>query len=263
MTAFLEKAREKPRTSVEVVGGFTAMLLDTVRAVGKRPFAYREFVEQTTFIAGVSLFPAIMVTVPFVGVVILLINQLLGEIGAIDLSGTTTGLAVLRQIGPVASVLVTAGAGATAIAADLGARTIREEIDAMRVLGIDPVQRLVLPRVLASTLVSVCLTAVITVVGVFVAFFISVGLQDAAAGQFVAVLTVLTQAKDFYVSLLKSMIFGLLAGFVACYRGLKTKGGSKGVGEAVNETVVISFVILFILNAIITAIDIQLRLSRL
>ena len=252
-----------PTGMVSVVGGFTAMLLDTVRALGKRPFPVREFLQQTSFIAGVSLFPAIMVTIPFVGVVILLINQLLAEIGAIDLSGTTTGLAVLRQIGPVASVLVTAGAGATAIAADLGSRTIREEIDAMRVLGVDPVHRLVLPRVLASTLVSLCLTAVITVVGVLVAFFISVGLQGASSGQFVGVLTVLTKDTDFYVSLLKSVIFGLLAGFVACYRGLKTKGGSKGVGEAVNETVVISFVLLFILNAIITAVDIQLRLSRL
>ena len=252
-----------PVGATRAIGGFTAMLLDTVRSLGRRPFPFREFIEQTSFIAGVSLIPAVMVTIPFVGVVILLINQLLGEIGAIDLAGTTTGLAVLRQIGPIASVLVTAGAGATAIAADLGSRTIREEIDAMRVLGVDPVHRLVLPRVLASTLVALCLTAVITVVGVVVSFYMSVGIQGASAGQFVGVLTVLTKANDFYVSLLKAGIFGFLAGAVASYRGLKTRGGSKGVGEAVNETVVISFVLLFILNAIITAVDIQLRLSRL
>jgi phospholipid/cholesterol/gamma-HCH transport system permease protein len=252
-----------PRGAATTVGSFTAMTLDTIRALGKRPFPLGEFLRQTTFISSVSLFPAIMVTVPFVGVVILLINQLLTEIGALDLSGAVTGLAVLRQIGPVAAVLVTAGAGATAIAADLGARKIRDEIDAMLVMGIDPLQRLVLPRVLASATVAVCLNAVITVVGVVVAYTVSVIMQGASPGQFTATMTILTDAGDYVTSTIKAFIFGLLAGLVASYRGLKTSGGSKGVGQAVTETVVISFVLLFIINALITAVDIQLKLSRI
>jgi phospholipid/cholesterol/gamma-HCH transport system permease protein len=248
--------------ATKAVGGLAAMALDVFRSIGKRPFPMGEFLQQSAFIARVSLLPAVMVTIPFVGVVIFLVNQLLAQIGAIDLSGTTTGLAVVREIGPLAAVLVTAGAGATAITADLGARTIREEIDAMKVLGIDPVHRLVLPRVIASTFVSVCLTAVITVVGVAVSYLISVGMQGAAPGQFVAALTVLTNQVDFYVSLLKALIFGALAGLVACYRGLKTGGGAKGVGQAVNETVVISFVLLFVVNSIITATYLQTGNSK-
>lgn len=249
--------------AVQAVGGLTQTTIGVFRALGKRPFPYREFLQQVAFLISVSLLPAIMLTVPFVGVVLLIINQLVGEIGAIDFSGTVNGLAVLRQIGPIAAVLVTAGAGATAIAADLGSRTIREEIDAMRVLGIDPIHRLALPRVLAQILVSVGLTAVIAVVGTGVAFVVSVGLQGAAPGQFVATSTVLTDQNDLLVSLLKAVIFGLLAGLVACHRGLKTKGGAKGVGESVNETVVIAFVLLFIVNAIITAVDIQARLYKI
>jgi phospholipid/cholesterol/gamma-HCH transport system permease protein len=249
--------------ATKAVGGFSAMTVDTARCLGRRPFAVREFLDQTAFIAGVSLLPAVMITFPFVGVVIFLLNQLLAEIGAIDLAGTITGLAVVREIGPLAAVLVTAGAGATAIAADLGARTVREEIDAMKVLGIDPIQRLVLPRVLASTFVSLCLTAIISVVGVLTSYFISVGIQGSAPGQFVAVLTVLTTEVDFYVSLVKALLFGAIAGLVACYRGLNVRGGSKGVGEAVNETVVLAFVLLFIVNVIISTTYLQLGNSRL
>jgi phospholipid/cholesterol/gamma-HCH transport system permease protein len=250
-------AAPSPAGAVKAIGGLTAMLLDVIRSLGKRPFPLGEFLQQTAFVARVSLVPAIMVTIPFVGVVIFLVNQLLAEIGAIDLAGTTTGLAVVRNIGPLAAVLVTAGAGATAITADLGARTIREEIDAMSVLGIDPVHRLVLPRVLASTLVSVCLTALITVVGVAVSYAISVGMQGSAPGQFVAVLTVLTDDADVYVSLFKAFVFGSIAGLVACYRGLRVTGGAKGLGQAVNETVVISFVLLFVVNSIISAAYLQ------
>lgn len=251
------------RGIVQTTGSFTAFVLDTARTVAKRPFPLGEFLSQTRFIASVSLAPAIMVTIPFVGVVILLINQLLAEIGALDVAGAVTGLAVLRQIGPVAAVLVTAGAGATAIAADLGARKIRDEIDAMNVMGIDPLHRLVMPRVLASAVVAVCLNAVITVVGEIVAYLVSVGLQGASAGQFVATLTLLTDEGDFLVSSFKALLFGTLAGLVASYRGLKTEGGPKGVGQAVTETVVISFVLLFIINALLTAVDIQLKLERI
>jgi phospholipid/cholesterol/gamma-HCH transport system permease protein len=127
----------------------------------------------------------------------------------------------------------------------------------MEVLGIDPVHRLVLPRVLAAMVVSVCLTVVISIAGIVTSYLISVGIQGAAPGQFVAVLTVLTNATDFFVSLGKALIFGLLAGLVACYRGLRTGGGAKGVGEAVNETVVLAFVLLFIVNSIITAVYLQ------
>jgi phospholipid/cholesterol/gamma-HCH transport system permease protein len=87
-------------------------------------------------------------------------------------------------------------------------------------------------------------------------------MQGAAPGQFVAALTVLTNQVDFYVSLLKALIFGALAGLVACYRGLKTGGGAKGVGQAVNETVVISFVLLFVVNSIITATYLQTGNSK-
>ncbi|WP_037569489.1 MlaE family ABC transporter permease [Phaeacidiphilus oryzae] len=240
------------------IGGFFAMSLDTFRAMFRRPFQLREFLEQTVFIAGVSIFPAIMLTVPFLGVVIYLVNQLLMQIGAIDLAGAGVGLAVIREIGPMASVLVVAGAGATAICADLGSRKIREEIDALQVLGVDPVHRLVVPRVLASTLVAVLLNAVVSAVAIGTGYVLSVALQGASPGQFAANLTLLTHLSDFVVSQIKAASFGLCAGLVACYRGLTTAGGAKGVGDSVNQTVILAIVLLFVFNVLITAVYLQL-----
>ena len=251
-------AARSPSDAIRPVGGFIAMSLDVVRAAFRPPFQLREFLEQTLFIARVSIGPAIMLTIPFLGVVIFLVNQLLAQIGGIDLAGAGVGLAVIREIGPVASVLIVAGAGGTAISADLGARTIRDEIDAMKVMGVDPVQRLVVPRVLASTLVALMLNMASSVIAIGTGYVLSVVVQGASPGQFIANLTLLTHTGDLVLSEVKAGIFGLAAGLVACYRGLTTGGGPKGVGDSVNQTVVLSVVVLSVLDVLLTAVYVQL-----
>ncbi|MFI7672028.1 MlaE family ABC transporter permease [Nocardia sp. NPDC049526] len=239
------------------VGEFFGTTLDTLRTLPRRPFQFREFVHQAWFIANVSIVPTLLIAIPFCVMVMFQINVLLNEIGAIDLSGAGAGIAVIREIGPVATVLVVAGAGATAICADLGARTIREEIDAMRVLGIDPIHRLVVPRVLASTVVALFLNGLVTAVGLAGGYLYAVYLQGATPGQFITAIPLLTGIPDLLVSELKAGIFGLLAALVACHLGLHAKGGPKGVGDAVNQTVVFSFVLLFLANSIITTLWLQ------
>lgn len=238
-------------------GAFFAFLMDTMRALIRRPFQWHETLEQITFVAGVSIIPALMVTLPLCVIVVFLLNQLLIEVGATDLSGAGTGLAVIREIGPIASVLVVAGAGATAICADLGARTIREEIDAMRVLAVDPIHRLVVPRVVASTLVSIGLSGFVSIIGIMGGYTFSVLIQHASPGLFLANLTLLIGFHDFIVSITKAALFGFSAGIVGCFRGLRAAGGALGVGEAVNQTVVYSFVLLFFFNVLISSIALQ------
>src|SRR5215208_7180817 len=114
---------------MRAVGGFFAVALDTFRLMFVPPFAWR-----------VSLLPTVMLAIPFTVLNVFTLNLLLLEFGAADFSGTTAALAAVTQIGPLVTVLVVAGAGSTAMCADLGARTIREELDAMRVLGINPIQ---------------------------------------------------------------------------------------------------------------------------
>ncbi|WP_042574408.1 MULTISPECIES: ABC transporter permease [unclassified Rhodococcus (in: high G+C Gram-positive bacteria)] len=242
------------RGAVSSLGEFYALTLDTARAVAKRPFQWREFVDQSWFIARVSLLPTILMSVPFTVLVVFTLNSLLIEIGASDLSGAGAGLGAVTQIGPLVTVLVVAGAAATAIAADLGSRTIREEVDAMEVLGIDPVHRLVLPRVLACTLVAALLNGAVCTIGLVGGFFFSVYLQDVTPGAYAAGVTLLVGLPELLLSEVKAALFGLLAALVACYRGLSVRGGPKSVGEAVNETVVFSFVALFLANLVLTSV---------
>ena len=120
------------------VGEFFAMSLDTFVAMFKLPFAWREFLLQTWFVARVSIIPTLLLTIPFTVLVVFTMNILLVEFGAADFSGTGAATASVTQIGPVVTVLVVAGTGATAMCADLGARAIHDELDALRVMGVDP-----------------------------------------------------------------------------------------------------------------------------
>ena len=123
---------------MRAVGGFYSMALDTLVAMFKPPFAWREFILQTWFVARVSIVPTLMLSIPFTVLLTFIETILLTEFGAADFSGTGAALGAVTQIGPIVTVLVVAGAGATAMCADLGARTIRDELDALRVMGINP-----------------------------------------------------------------------------------------------------------------------------
>src|ERR1700760_3398481 len=143
--------------------------------------------------------------------------------------------------------------------ADLGSRTIREEIDAMEVLGINPVQRLVTPRMLAAGLVALLLNSLVVIIGIVGGYAFSVFVQDVNPGAFAAGITLLTGVAEGVISCVKAALFGLIAGLVACYRGLSiTGGGAKAVGNAVNETVVYAFMSLFVVNVVVTAIGIKM-----
>lgn len=242
------------------LGAFVAMSLDTFRAATKRPVQWREFVTQSWFIGRVSIGPAVFVGIPLTCLVTFQFNNVLREIGAIDLSGSGAAFATVTQIGPVVTTLIIAGAGGTAICADLGARTIREEIDAMSVLGIDVLHRLVAPRVLASVFMALLLNALIILIGLGGGFLFSVYLQGATPGLFIANMNLLVGVPELVHSEFKAACFGILAGLVACYRGLGVKGGAKAVGNAVNETVVYSFMLLFFANLFLTALPYSLGL---
>ncbi|OFB37156.1 ABC transporter permease [Mycolicibacterium sp. (ex Dasyatis americana)] len=250
----MSNAITKPATAL---GEFFALALDTFIQMFKPPWAWREFLLQSWFVARVSLAPTLLLAIPFTVLTTFTLNILLVEIGAADFSGAGAALGAVTQIGPVVTVLVIAGAGATAMCADLGARTIREELDALRVLGIDPVQSLVVPRVLAATLVSLMLASVVTITGIVGGFFFSVYLQDVTPGAFAAGLTLLVGTPEVIVCLIKAAIFGMTAGIIACYKGIHVGGGPAGVGNAVNETVVFTFLALFVINVIATAVAVK------
>jgi phospholipid/cholesterol/gamma-HCH transport system permease protein len=242
---------------LDSTGQFVAFMGQTARAFGKRPFQVRELVQQAWFISSVSILPAALVSIPFGAVIALQLGSLVRQLGAQSFTGAASVLAVVRESGPIVTALIIAGAGGSAICADLGARKIREEIDAMRVLGIDPVQRLVVPRVIASMLVAVLLNGLVSVVGVFGGYVFNVLVQGGTTGAYIASFQALGQLPDLVAGEVKALVFGAAAALVASYKGLNAGGGPKGVGDAVNQSVVITFMLLFALNFLITAIYFQ------
>ncbi|MFF3573995.1 ABC transporter permease [Nocardia jiangxiensis] len=237
------------------------MCAATARAATKRPFQWSEFFEQSWFLVRVALLPTLLVAIPFTVLVIFTLNILLVEFGAADLSGAGAGLGAVTQVGPLVTVLIVAGAGATAICADLGSRTIREEIDAIKVLGIDPIQRLVVPRVFASTVVALLLNGLVVTIGLIGGYLFSVYVQHVTPGAYVSSLTLVTGLPEVVISEVKAGLFGLIAALVASHMGLTVKGGPKGVGDAVNETVVYAFMALFAVNVVVTAVGVKATLG--
>lgn len=222
-----------------------------------RPFQWREFIEQAWFITSVTLMPTILVSIPFGAVISLQVGNLTGQLGAQSFAGASAVLAVVREAAPIAAALLIAGAAGSAICSDMGSRKIREEIDAMEVLGVDPIYRLVVPRVVATMFVAILLNGLVIGAGIAGGYFFNVIIQGGSAGSFLSSFTTLATLPDLYISMVKAVTFGYLAAIVGAYKGLNAGGGPSGVGRAVNESVIIAFMLLFFLNAIITAIYFQ------
>lgn len=245
-------------TGLDGLGRFFGFLARVLRGFVRTPYAVEEAVLQSWVIARVVILPTALVSIPLGAVVALQVGSLTQQLGAQSFAGAASVVAILREGAPMATALLLAGAGGSAICADFGSRKIREEIDALEVLGIDIVRRLVVPRVIAAMAVSALLTALVMGVGIGGGYFFNVVLQHGTAGVYVESFHAMATMPDLWVSLFKGVVFGAIAATVGAYKGLHVSGGPKGVGQAVNESVVISFLLLFGVNYLISVAYFQL-----
>jgi phospholipid/cholesterol/gamma-HCH transport system permease protein len=239
---------------LEEAGKMYSVGLESLHTAFRTPWPFEEFISQMWFLIKVTSIPVILISIPFGMVISLQVGAFAREIGAQAHIGAAMVLAVVREEAPVATALLIAGAGGSAMCADLGSRRIRDEIDAMEVLGIDPVQRLIMPRVFAACLVAIMLDAIVSVAGIAGGYFFAVVVQHGTTSSYFSSFNELSQLPDLFMALTKAAIFGYVGGTVACYKGFYAKGGPKGVGDAVNQAVVITFLFLFFLNFILTAL---------
>jgi phospholipid/cholesterol/gamma-HCH transport system permease protein len=238
------------RILVMSVSALRYLVTDLVRG----RFQWKEFVSQAWFIVGVSVVPTMLVAIPFGVILSIQIGALAQQVGATSFIGAVNGLGVIRQGAPIVVALLMAGAVGAAVTSDLGARTIREEIDAMEVMGLSPIQRLVVPRILAIVLVSLLLCGVVAFVGVLTGFLFNVLGQGGTPGSYLSSFSAFASPSDLALAEIKSAVFGLLVALVSCYKGLDAKGGPKGVADAVNASVVLTVVLLFAVNVVVSEI---------
>src|ERR1043165_6189756 len=230
----------------EQVGDMMILTGKTVVSAIRPPYPYGgEFMSQFLFALRLCWFPLLISTIAFgYGAPGLQAANFLSLFGALDRLGGFFVLASIREFAPFVDAIIVAGVAGTAITADLGARKIREELDALQVLGVDPVKNLVVPRFLALMLVPGLLDIYALVFGISGGIGAEL-LYHQSLGGFFATLFSNASVTDLWGSVIKCTLFGAIIAIVCCYKGMTASGGAAGVGRAVNEAVVIAFMGVF------------------
>jgi phospholipid/cholesterol/gamma-HCH transport system permease protein len=230
---------------VTEVGAMVHMTGQVIRRGMRRPFDYGpELVEQFTFAVRLAWFPLILTSfaLSFGPAGIQAVN-FFGLFGSLDRLGGAYVIVVVRVFAPLVTAIVVAGVVGTAICADLGAREVREETDALAVLGIDPVKALVVPRFIALVVVSILFDIFSLLSGLAGAMVVVVQ-NHAELGQFFTTFFANATTLELGSSFVKSAIYGGMIAIVCCYKGMRASGGPEGVGRAVNQAVVITFLMI-------------------
>jgi phospholipid/cholesterol/gamma-HCH transport system permease protein len=244
----------KPAFVIRETGNMFAVTLDGLRDIPKIRVWWQEYLRQCWFISKVTAIPVMLISIPFGMVIALHVGSFSRQLGAESATGAAMVLAIVREAAPVATALLIAGAGGSAMTADIGSRKIRDEIAAMEVMAVNPIGRLVTPRLLAASTVALFLVSLVSVAGLAGGYVFNVLVQHVTAGAYFSGFTQLVQLPDLWSSLAKAWVFGFVAAMVSCYKGLYCKGGPKGVGDAVNQGVVITFILIFFVNFIMTTL---------
>ena len=249
----VERALLPSRNLLEEVGDMMILTGKTISSALRPPYPYgEEFVSQFLFVLRLVWFPLLVTTVAInYGAPGLQAANFLRLFGAVDRLGGFFVLAAIREIGPLITSIVLAGIAGTAITADLGARKIREELDALQVLGVDPVKNLVVPRFLALMLITGLFDLYAILFGLFGGILAAI-VTGQPLGPFWATLFANATVTDLWGSVLKTTLFGAIIAIVCCYKGMTASGGAEGVGRAVNQAVVISFLGIGAFNYVFT-----------
>ena len=251
--AAADRAFLPTKNLLEQVGDMMILTGKTLLSAMRPPYPYgTEFVQQFLFMLRLCWLPLLISTVAFgYGAPGLQAGNFLVIFGAIDRLGGFFVLASVREFAPFVTAIILAGVGGTAITADLGARKIREELDALQVLGVDPIKNLVVPRFLALMVVTTLFNAFAVIAGLFGGVLASLTF-NAPLGPFFSTLLSNATTTDLWGSTLKTALFGAIVAIVSCYKGMTASGGAEGVGRAVNQAVVISMLGVFAFNYVFT-----------
>jgi len=243
----------RPGGSLRAAGEMGALFLKVVRIAVKPPYPWlRESVEQISFSVRRCAIPLLLShSVYLIGFGIILFGAILNNLGIADRIGGTVFLIWSREIATWITAMIFAGVVGSAVTADLGARKIREELDAMNVLGVDQIRTLIVPRVVAMSIAMPAL-AFLSLLGVnLVNYVVSPGYFGFSSGVYFDSLANIIQPSDLLLTmLLKNAVIGVFVAIVSCYKGLASEPGAEGVGRAVNQTVVITFVAIWLFDVV-------------
>ena len=224
----------------------------TVRGSVTRPFYFHDVVDQFEQI-GIGSLTVVVLTGFFTGAVLALQSGVtLDQFGARPFVGRLVSASMIKELGPVLTGLMLAGRVGSGIAAELGSMAVTDQINALRALGTDPVRKLVVPRVLAGTLMAPVLTVVASSVGIVGGWIIAVFQLRVASSLYWTSVVEGLYLEDAWMGLLKPFFLGYAIATIGCHVGLRTVGGTQGVGRATTHAVVASSVAVIAVDFFVT-----------
>jgi phospholipid/cholesterol/gamma-HCH transport system permease protein len=244
----------------DFVGGLGYLMLDTAGSVRRALFGKRgrrlgwaNLWAQMVRV-GVRSIPIVMLVLFCIGAILALqMAPILRDYGALNRVADIISIAVFRELGPLVSAIVLTGFAGASIAAEIGTMVVSEEIEALEAQAINPIRFLVVPRVIATTIMMVCVAVVGDLTGVCGGLFVSTTLLGVSASQYLSHTFEAVNTRDFVSGLVKAGVFGSLISSLACYLGLGVTGGAQGVGVATTRTVVYTIVALITVDLLFTA----------
>jgi phospholipid/cholesterol/gamma-HCH transport system permease protein len=237
---------------LEELGHFLTLLWRMLAWTPRRPWDVRQLVRQMQRV-GVASLPVILLTALFTGGVLALQTfSVLARFNAERYVGSLVALSMVRELACVLGGLVIAGRSGSAMGAELGTMRVTEQIDALEVMGADPVHYLMVPRVWATVVMLPLLIVVSDAVGIFGGYMVSVVLMGANPVSYMETTFQYMELQDLLSGLVKAAVFGLLIAMIGCYQGYTTRGGAEGVGQATTRSVVLASIAIFISNFFLT-----------
>jgi phospholipid/cholesterol/gamma-HCH transport system permease protein len=238
--------------AVDFVGDTAMLFIRSLGFIARGQIGLRRTVQQMA-IAGADSFPIVTVTLLFVGMAWgwHTVKYMI-QFGATSYFGGTTAVAIMRELGPALCGVVVAARVGSAFAAELGTMAVSEQIDALRALAVNPVYYLVVPRLIACTIMLPILAIIAIAAGIFGAFVLAVQVGVSPA-EYIASIQQMPTNRDLFGGISKTIVFGLIIALVGCRQGLRTTRGAAGVGIATISSVVLSIVLIYAFNLLLTA----------
>jgi phospholipid/cholesterol/gamma-HCH transport system permease protein len=240
------------KEQIMAVQDYSLLAGRSIGNVFSRPRYLADTVMQGDLI-GVGSLPIVVLTGFFTGAVLALqTSSTLQQFGSLSLTGQLVSLSMVRELGPVLTGLMVAGRNSSGMASELGSMQVTEQIDAMRAMGVDPLKKLVTPRVVATFTMLFFLSIISDLVGLTGGFMISFTLLGLDANQYWTTAYQALRFGDVIMGLTKPVLFGFIIATIGCYYGISAKGGTQGVGRATTQAVVAASVLILVSDFFLT-----------
>ena len=233
---------------------FYILTFRALAGVFRRPFYTRDLIEQMDY-AGAGTLIIILLVALFIGMALSL--QISAEFAILGLqmyTGRVVGISIISEIGPVASALVFAGRAGSGMASELGTMVLRHQVDTLRVFGIDPIKKLITPRLIGATLMLPALTIIADMASLFGGYYITTVVNHQSGTVYWDSIRIIMEARYIVAGAVKPFVFGFIIAGISCYTGFTTKGGAVGLKSSTTRAFVLSTVMIIISDFVLTKI---------